>query len=65
MSPRIPNDWVFKRAKLMMWLGPVLFVPGSLCIGLGPLVALILYYNLVTRVRADLKAILGTMSVSA
>jgi len=62
LSPKIPNAWVFNRAKLMMWLGPVLYVVGALCIGLGPLVAMILYYNLVTRVRADLKAILGRMA---
>ncbi len=65
LAPRFPNEWVFKRAKLMLWLGPVLYVVGAFCIGLGPLVALILYYNLVTRVRADLKGILGRMVSSA
>lgn len=58
VGPRLPDGWVTKRARLMMWLGPVLYVVGALCIGLGPLVALILYYNLITKVRADLKKIL-------
>lgn len=62
MGPRLPNTWVTKRAKLMMWLGPLLYVVGALCIGLGPLVALILYYNLITKVRADLKEILRNMA---
>jgi len=59
VGPRLPNPWVTDRAKLMMWLGPLLFTVGALCIGLGPLVALILYYNLITKIRADLKQILA------
>ncbi len=62
MGPRLPNTWVTKRAKLLVWLGPVLVTVGIFCLGLGPLVALVLYYNLVTRVRADLKGILGRMA---
>lgn len=59
IGPRLPNPWVTERAKLMMWLGPLLYTVGAFCFGLGPLVALILYYNLITKARADLKHILA------
>ncbi len=57
LSPRFPNRWVYKRAKLLMWLGPILFTVGWLCVGLGPLVAVILYWNMLNWVRLDLKSI--------
>ena len=41
----------------MMWLGPLLFTVGALCIGLGPLVAVVLYWNMLDWVRRDLKRI--------
>lgn len=56
LALRIPNERVHKRAKTMMWLGPVLYVPGS-CILIGPLIALVLYWNMLEWVRKDLKAI--------
>lgn len=40
-----------------MWLGPVLVTVGALVV-IGPLVALILYYNLLNWVRIDLSGIL-------
>lgn len=57
LCPRIPNWRAYRRAKTMMWLGPVLFTVGSLCIGLGPLVAVVLYWNMLDWVRRDLKRI--------
>lgn len=57
LCPRIPNWRAYRRAKVMMWLGPLLFTVGSLCIGLGPLVAVILYWNMLEWVRRDLKRI--------
>jgi len=57
LAPRLPNVRVLERAKLMMWLGPVLYTVGMLFCGIGPLVALVLYYNLLDWVRNDLKAI--------
>ncbi len=55
LSPRLPNQWVFDRAKLLMWLGPLLYTVGAFCLMIGPLVALVLYWNLLDRVRRDLK----------
>jgi len=57
LSPRLPDQWVFDRAKLLMWLGPLLYTVGAFCLMIGPLVALVLYWNLLDRVRKDLKQI--------
>lgn len=57
LAPRIPSEKILKRARLMMWLGPVLYTVGAPFCGLGPLVALILYYNLLEWVRLDLRAV--------
>lgn len=54
LAPRLPDVRVYERAKLMMWLGPVLVIFGC---GIGWLVALVMYYNLLEWVRVDLKGI--------
>ncbi len=48
LAPRFPSEKILKRAKLLMWLGPVLLVFGC---GIGGLVALILYYNMFSWIR--------------
>lgn len=65
LCPRIPNWKAYRRAKTMMWLGPVLFTVGALCVGLGPLVALILYWNMLDWIRRDLKRIRAEQAVGA
>lgn len=57
LGPRIPDQRVTKRARTLMWAGPLLYTVGLVLLGLGPLIALILYYNLLDWVRKDLKAI--------
>lgn len=59
MAPRIPNAKVYKRAKTLMWLGPLLVTVGALCLMIGPLVALVLYWNMIYWVWKDLKIIEG------
>jgi hypothetical protein len=54
LTPRIPNAKAHDRAKLMTWLGPVLYIFGC---GIGQLVALVMYYNLLEWIRIDLRAI--------
>lgn len=56
LAPRIPSERIAKRAKLLMWLGPVLFV-FFLCF-LAPLIAMIMYYNMFSWMRKDLIALL-------
>jgi hypothetical protein len=55
MGPRIPDRVVEERAKLYMWLLPVFYVVGLCALGLGPLVALIMYLLLLNRVRIDIR----------
>lgn len=57
MAPLLPNDRVMKRATLLLWLGPVLMTVGLLLLGLGPIIALVLYWNMLDWIRKDLKAI--------
>ncbi|MFK7883833.1 MAG: hypothetical protein AB8F26_06590 [Phycisphaerales bacterium] len=57
MAPMLSNRKVYNRAKLLMWLGPVLMTVGILLLGLGPLIALVLYWNMLDWIRKDLKAI--------
>ena len=57
MAPRLPNAAHVKTAGRYMWLLPVLYIPGMALCGLGPLVALVLYYNLLNAFRKELKVI--------
>lgn len=54
LAPRLPSQRVADRAKMLTWLGPVLYVFGC---GIGQLVALVFYYNLLDWIRLDLKRI--------
>ncbi|MCC5821720.1 MAG: hypothetical protein LAT64_00360 [Phycisphaerales bacterium] len=58
LSPRIPNWWAHRFARTMMWLGPVLYVPGS-CLVVGPIAAMVLYLILLNSIRKDLVRILA------
>lgn len=57
LTPRIPDWDAHRRARLLTWLGPVLYTVGALCVGLGPLAALILYLMLLNTVREDIKRV--------
>jgi hypothetical protein len=57
MAPRIPDMRVYDRARMFMWLGPLLFTVGWLCIGLGPLIGFVLYYFMFNWVRTDIAEI--------
>lgn len=57
LSVRLPNQKVQSRARRMLWLGPVLITVGWACLALGPIVALVMYYNLLDLVRQQLKQI--------
>jgi hypothetical protein len=52
LAPRIPSPRVLKRASLLMWLGPVLFL--LFCTVVAPLIALIMYYNMFSWIRQAL-----------
>jgi hypothetical protein len=57
LAPRLPDERAFALARRMKWLGPLICVLGLPLCGLGPLIALILYYNLLEWVRKDLKRV--------
>lgn len=56
---RVPDDFIVRRAKTYRWLLPVIYVVGALII-IGPLIALVMYWNLLDRVRKHLKSIEAT-----
>lgn len=60
ISGRIPDVYVTGRARRYLWLLPVLSTLGVVCVGLGPLIAMILYWNLLDRVRKHVKSIRST-----
>ncbi|MBX3359492.1 MAG: hypothetical protein KF745_13815 [Phycisphaeraceae bacterium] len=59
LARRVPDGWVVKRTKVYMWLLPVLATVG-IVIMVGPLIALVMYWNLLDRMRKHLKAIQAT-----
>lgn len=63
LAPRLPNQKVYARAKVLMWLGPLLVTVGTLCVGLGPLIALVMYWNMIYWMYGDLKRIEGEIAL--
>jgi hypothetical protein len=60
MARRIPDNFVEQRAGVYMWLLPLFQTVGIVLLFLGPLIALILYWNLLDRVRKQLRSIADT-----
>jgi hypothetical protein len=57
LALRLPDPGVDRKAKLLMWLGPLLAIVGFMMCGLGPIVALVLFWLLLNEVRTDIKRI--------
>jgi len=57
LAARIPDRYVLGRSKTYMWVLPLLQTVGVVLVGLGPLIALVMYWNLLDRVRKHLKSI--------
>ncbi len=55
LALRIPDAAMHKRAKLTRWLCPVLSTVGIVLIGLGPLIALVIYWILIDKFRKAFK----------
>lgn len=56
---RVPDEFIVRRAKMYRWLLPVIYVVGAIVV-IGPLIALVMYWNLLDRVRKHLKSIEST-----
>ena len=54
----VRNRKMERRAKHLIWSGPLISLVGSFLFMLGPLIALILYWNLIEYVRRDLRKII-------
>ena len=50
LARRVPDYKLEADAKRFMWLGPVLYIPGS-CILVGPLIALVMYLVMLNTLR--------------
>jgi hypothetical protein len=57
LAPRLPDEKVAKKSQTYMWLLPLLTTVGVILLGLGPIIALVLYWNLLDSIRKQLKAI--------
>jgi hypothetical protein len=64
LAPRIPDGKMFDRARKYEWVLPLWYIPGS-CIAIGPIVALVLYYNFFNDLRKHLDRIIAQLRVSA
>lgn len=65
VAGRVPDQWIVRRTKTYMWLLPVLNTLGILLIGLGPIIALVLYWNLLDRLRKHTKSIVASGAPAA
>jgi hypothetical protein len=60
LASRVPDPYIVNRTRTYMWQLPVLSTVGIVLIGLGPLIALIMYWNLLDRLRKHMKALSAT-----
>lgn len=58
LARRVPDYKLADEAKRFMWLGPLLYVLGCVLLGLGPVIALILYLMMLFKLRGHLTATL-------
>jgi len=61
----VRNEKMYKRSKHLVWSGPLLVIVGAAIFVLGPLIALVLYWNMLEYVRRDLKKIIKARAAGA
>lgn len=61
LARRVPDDKLHADTKRFMWLGPLLYVVGCVLLGLGPIVALVLYLLMLFTLRKHLTLILARL----
>lgn len=57
IARRVPDRTVHERARRFMWLGPLLMTVGILCVGIGPIIAIVMYWNMIYWLYKDLRRI--------
>ncbi|MFG0275285.1 MAG: hypothetical protein ACF8QF_09525 [Phycisphaerales bacterium] len=65
LAKRIPDQPMHRTAGLYMWLLPLVYVLGAICLGLGPLVAFILYLVLLDQLRRQISRTIRMREVGA
>lgn len=60
LATRVPDARVLARCKRYRWLLPLIFIVGAIVFLLGPLLALVMYWNLLDRMRKHVKSVLAT-----
>jgi len=65
LGRRVPDDFLIRRSGTYLWLLPVIAIVGLVAMGLGPLIALVMYWNLLDRLQKHLKSIRATGSPAA
>ena len=51
LAQRIPDADMIQQTRQYIWLLPLLYTVGALCVGLGPIVALVLYSIMLWNLR--------------
>lgn len=59
LGRRVPDAWLVRRAARYRWMLPLIAIVGAVVLFLGPLIALIMYWNLLDRMRKHLKSIVA------
>lgn len=60
----VRNRKMYRRSKHLVWSGPVIAILGLPLLFLGPLITLILYWNMVEYIRRDLKKIINARATT-
>ncbi len=60
LARRVPDAYIVRRASRYMWLLPLIATVGAIAVYIGPLLALVMYWNLLDRLRKHFKAIRST-----
>lgn len=56
LAGRVPDEGLVQQTRVYIWLLPVLTIVGMMCIGLGPLVAMVLYLVMLWSLRKQIVA---------
>jgi hypothetical protein len=59
MASRIPDQFIIGRTHTYIWLIPVIAIVGIIVI-IGPLIALVMYWNLLDRLRKQVRSIINS-----
>ncbi|MEN0021221.1 MAG: hypothetical protein AAF747_10090 [Planctomycetota bacterium] len=54
LATRLPSRKVYRLSKSRIWLCPIFYTVGVVLIGLGPLIALILYWNFLNLTKKEI-----------